>query len=254
LLSQVTYWLAAIVTVKGRLAEADEYWEQSAALSEENGSDVEALRTLSSGVVAYALARRAEGSGVLDSALARYPLEDMDPVARPYLDIASAYAAVGDPAAARRLVEEFVRTTPANHQRGLRYQVHEVLGEIALGERRYDQAIAEFRQSSSRPQEILPMVNLARAFDAAGQADSARVHYRRFLERSHFLSLFPTHTWYLASSLERLAQLEEEAGDPEAAAPLYAEFVGLWEDADPEFQPRVDEAQRRLEAIVAARG
>jgi tetratricopeptide (TPR) repeat protein len=254
LLSRTTDWLAAIVAVRGRLVEADEYWEQSAELSEENGSDVEALRTLTSGVVAMALARRAAGSEALNAALERYPLEDMDPVTRPYLDVARAYAALGNPAAARRLVEEFERTTPANHQRGLRYQYHEVLGEIALGERRYDEAIARFRQSTSRPQEILPTVNLARAFDAAGRADSARVHYRRFLERSHWLSLFPAHTWLLASSLERLARLEEEAGDPEAAATLYAEFVSLWEDADPELRPRVEEARRRLEAIVAARG
>jgi len=144
----------------------------------------------------------------------------MDPVARPYLD---------------------------QHQA--------VLGEIALAERRYDEAIAQFRQSSSRPQEVLPMVNLARAFDAAGQADSARVRYRQFLDQSHWQSLYPAYTWYLASSLERLAQLEEEeAGDPEAAAPLYAEFVSLWEEADAELQPRVEAAQKRLAAIVEARG
>ncbi|HUE96716.1 MAG TPA: hypothetical protein VMN39_08655, partial [Longimicrobiaceae bacterium] len=254
LLARTTDWLAAIVAVRGRLAEADEYRRQSAELSEENGSDVEALRTLAAGIVATALARRAERSAALDAALARYPLEDMDPVARPYLDVAAAYAAVGDPAAARRLVAEFERTTPGNHQRGLRYQHHEVLGAIALRERLYDEAIARFRQSSSRPQEIMPIVNLARAFDAAGQADSARVHYRRFLNSPHWLSLVSAHIWYLASSLERLAQLEDEAGDPEAAAPLYAEFVSLWENADPELRPRVDQARRRLEAIVAARG
>ncbi|HSM09666.1 MAG TPA: tetratricopeptide repeat protein [Gemmatimonadota bacterium] len=254
LLSQTTTWLAAMVTVRGRLDEAKGYWEQSVELFEENGSDVEALRTLVLEIPAEALARGSDGSAALDAALARYPLEAMDPVVRPYLDVAQAYAAVGNPAAARRLVEEFERTTPANHQRGLRYQRHGVLGEIALAEGRYDQATAEFRQSASRPQEILPMVNLARAFDAAGQADSARVHYRRFLDSSHWLALFPAHLWHLASSLERLAELEEEAGDPEAAATLYAEFVSLWEDADPELQPRVDEAQRRLEAIVAVRG
>lgn len=98
------------------------------------------------------------------------------------------------------------------------------------------------------------MVSLARAFDAAGQADSAIVHYRRFLAQPHWLALFPTHTWYLAASLERLAQLEDEAGDPEAAATLYAEFVSLWEDADPELRPRVEAARRRLQAILAERG
>lgn len=254
LLTQTTYWLAAIVTIRGRLAEADELWKRSAEFSLENGSDVEALRTLTFSIAAAALGRRsASGSAALDAALARYPLADMDPVTRPYLDVASAYAVVGNPAAARKLVAEFERTTPANHQRGLRYQYHEVLGEIALGERRYEEAIAQFRQSASRPQEISPMVNLARSFDAAGQADSARVYYRRFLDSSHWLSIIP-HAWYLASSLERLARLEEDAGDPEAAAPLYAEFVSLWEDADPELRPRVEAAQKRLAAIVEARG
>jgi tetratricopeptide (TPR) repeat protein len=254
LLAQTTEWLAMIVTIRGRLDEADGYYEMTGQLWEENGSDVEALRNLALGIAGMALARGAGGPAALNALLARYPLEDMDPVTRPYLDVASAYAAVGDPGAARKLVEEFERATPANHQRGLRYQLHEVLGEIALGERRYEEAIAQFRQSSSRPQEILPMVNLARAFDAAGQADSARVHYRQFLDHPHWLALFPAHTWYLAPSLERLAQLEEEAGDPEAAAPLYAEFVSLWEDADPGLQPRVEAAQKRLAAIVEARG
>ena len=99
------------------------------------------------------------------------------------------------------------------------------------------------------------MINLARAFDAAGQRDSALVHYRRFLGQPHWLALFEGgHTWYLAESLERLAELEDEAGNLEAAAPLYAEFVSLWEDADPELQPRVDAARQRLEEIVAERG
>ncbi|MGD8497133.1 MAG: hypothetical protein PVF05_13240, partial [Gemmatimonadales bacterium] len=254
LLTQTTYWLAAIVTIRGRLADADELWKRSAEFSLENGSDVEALRTTTFSIAAEALSRRStDASAALDAALGRYPLADMDPVERPYLDVASAYAVVGDPAAARKLVEEFEQTTPANHQRGLRYQYHEVLGQIALGERRYDEAISQFRQSSARPQEISPMVNLARSFDAAGRADSARVYYGRFLDSSHWLSII-SHAWFLASSLERLARLEEEAGDPEAAAPLYAEFVSLWKDADPELQPRVEEAQKRLEAIVEARG
>jgi len=254
LLSATTQWLAAIVAVRGRFAEADGYWEQAAELFEESGSEVEALRALGTGVVADALARGKRGPGVLDAVRARYPLEEMDPVARPYLTVAGAYAVLGDPATARRLLEEFERTTPADHQRGFRYQAHGVRGEIALAEGRTEEAIAEFRKSASRPQEILPLVSLARAFDAAGQADSARVYYRRFLDSSHWLAMFPSHVWFLASSLERLAGLEEEAGDPEAAAPLYAEFISLWENADPELQPRVEQARRRLEAIVAERG
>lgn len=254
LLARATAWLGAIVTVRGRLTEAEEHWETAATLEEENGSNVEALRDLVLGITGVGLARGMGGREDLDRALERYRLDGIDPVARPYLDLAAAYAAVGDPATARRLVEEFERIAPQNHQRGLRYQYHSVRGEIALAEQRHDEAVHEFRQSSSRPQEILPMINLARAFDAAGQVDSALVHYRRFLAQPHWLALFPTHAWYVARSLERLAQLEYEAGNPEAAATLYAEFVNLWEDADPELQPRVEEARRRLQAIIVERG
>lgn len=254
LLARTTAWLAAVLTIRGRFADAEEYWAATAEFEEENGSDVEALRNLALGLTGIALARGTGGVEALDRALESYPLAEMDPVARPYLDIAAAYATVGDPATARRLVEEFERTTPENHQRGLRFQYHRVRGEIALAEQRYDEAVAEFRQSSSRPQDIVPMVNLARAFDAAGQRDSALVHYRRFLAQPHWLALFEGHAWYLARSLERLAQLEDEAGNLEAAAPIYAEFVSLWEDGDPVLQPRVDAAQRRLEEIVAERG
>jgi tetratricopeptide (TPR) repeat protein/TolB-like protein len=253
LLARTTEWLAFIVTTRGRLAEADQLWEEGAELEQENGSDVEALLDLVSAAAAEALARGEGGSEGIDAALERYPLADMDPVERPYLDVAEAYAVVGEAATARQLVAEFERTAPANHQRGLRYHHHQVLGEIALAEGRYDDAVAEFRRAFSRPQEVEPRIGLARAFDAAGRADSARVHYRSFLEQPHFLAIF-AYSWHLANALERLARLEDEAGDPEAAALLYAEFVELWEDADPELQPRVQAAQARLEEIIQARG
>ena len=254
LLARTTTWLAAIVTTRGRLGEAGDYWETGATLEEEAGMVVEAIRDLARGITGAALARGAGGPQALNALLERYPLDELDPVERPYLDLAEAYAVTGDPASARRLVDEFDRTAPDDHRRGLRYQYHSVLGEIALRERRYEVAVAEFRRSSARPQEILPMVNLARAFDAAGQADSALVHYRRFLEHPHWLALFPAHTWYLANSLERLAQLEDAAGDFEAASLRYAEFVELWTDADPELRPRVEAARERLEEIIDERG
>jgi tetratricopeptide (TPR) repeat protein len=253
LLARMTEWLAAVVATRGRLIESDELWATGANLQEENGSAVEALLDLVLRVKLSAVVRGQGGLDALDAALERFPLSDMDPVERPYLEVAEAFALVGDPAAASALVDEFERTTPANFQRGLRYDYHRVLGEIARAEGRFDDAIAEFRQSASRPQELMPMIGLARTFDAAGQADSAGVHYRRFLEQPHWLGVFP-HMLHLANALVRLAELEEEAGDLEAAALLYAEFVELWEDADPELQPRVEAAQQRLEEIIAERG
>ena len=54
--------------------------------------------------------------------------------------------------------------------------------------------------------------------------------------------------------LERLGQLYDEQGDLENAAKYYAQFVELWAEADPELQPRVEAAQKRLDEIFAQRG
>ena len=132
LLARTTTWLAAIVTTRGRLGDAGDYWETGATLEEESGMVVEAIRDLALGITGAALARGAGGPQALNALLERYPLDQLDPVERPYLDLAVAYAVTGDPAAARRLVDEFDRTAPDDHRRGLRYQYHSVLGEIAL--------------------------------------------------------------------------------------------------------------------------
>jgi len=58
----------------------------------------------------------------------------------------------------------------------------------------------------------------------------------------------------LAPTLERVAQLYDELGDTENAAVYYAQFVEVWANADPEFQPRVEAARARLEEIVRERG
>ena len=253
LLTQTTQWLAYVVMIRGRIAEGTELWAEAVTLAEENGSAVEALRNHVASTVTAALTRGEGGHDELAAGLTRFPLADMDPVERPYLDVAEAYALIGDPDAARALVEEFEESTPPDFQRGFRFQRHRVNGEIARLEGRFDDAIAEFRQSGHRPQELEPMAQLARAFDAAGQVDSARVHYRRFLDSSHFLSAI-AHAKFLAHSLERAGDLEYEAGNLDAATAYYAEFVELWKEADAELQPRVEAVRHRLEQILRERG
>ena len=43
--------------------------------------------------------------------------------------------------------------------------------------------------------------------------------------------------------------LEEARGDAEAARLRYKRFIELWEDADPELQPRVEAARRAISAL-----
>ncbi len=96
--------------------------------------------------------------------------------------------------------------------------------------------------------------NVGRAFEVAGQQDSALVAYQAFVDTPHLFRGRGGDNWYRGPVLERLGQLYDEASDLENAAKYYAMFVELWADADEELQPRVQAAQARLEEIVAERG
>lgn len=48
----------------------------------------------------------------------------------------------------------------------------------------------------------------------------------------------------------RLGELYEQQGQAALARDRYASFVDLWQDADPELQPAVTEARRRLRALA----
>jgi hypothetical protein len=50
----------------------------------------------------------------------------------------------------------------------------------------------------------------------------------------------------LARVLERLGQLHDARNDTTRALSYHSRFVDLWKDADPELQPRVAAARRRI--------
>ena len=93
------------------------------------------------------------------------------------------------------------------------------------------------------------MINLARAFDLAGQRDSAIVYFQRFVDTPHSF-LFEDQDW-LAGSYKRLGELYEAAGDLPKAVTNLEKFVELWKDADPELQPKVRDARERLTRVRA---
>ena len=54
---------------------------------------------------------------------------------------------------------------------------------------------------------------------------------------------------YVALTYLWLGQALEQAGEPAGAAEAYAQFIRLWEKADPHLQPRVETARRALERL-----
>ena len=78
--------------------------------------------------------------------------------------------------------------------------------------------------------------------------------YEEWIGRRQLLFREIADSRLLPQALERLGQLYDAKGDPDNAALYYAQFVELWENADPELQPRVTVARERLQEIIRAKG
>jgi tetratricopeptide (TPR) repeat protein len=191
----------------------------------------------------------------LDAALDRFSLDSLDVLDRPYVDLALAYAAAGEARRAEVLLAAYETNVPAELQseRGLSDPATLARGHIAMARRDYDDAISRFERLDEGLCWLCGVHGLARAYDLAGTADSAVATYERYVG-TPWIRRWETDPFDLASSLERLGQLYDEQGEWEKAAEYYARFVELWRDADPELQPRVKAAQRRLDEIFAQKG
>ena len=124
-------------------------------------------------------------------------------------------------------------------------------GFVALHAGRAAEAIPLLRQAAeSSACNVCALPHLARAYDAAAQPDSALAVYRRYLDTPSGERGIADAFWR-GTVLLRLAELHDARGDSSEAARRYAEFVSLWNGADPELQPRVAAARRRLDALTA---
>ena len=127
-------------------------------------------------------------------------------------------------------------------------------GLIALGEGRYDEAIAALTAGDVDECVVCALPALALAHDRAGRRDSALAVYERMIDTPYLFRTVSVDGDFRGHTLERLGELFDEAEDYENAAKYYAMFVELWAEADEELQPRVRAAQARLEEILSARG
>jgi tetratricopeptide (TPR) repeat protein len=90
----------------------------------------------------------------------------------------------------------------------------------------------------------------AHAFDQAGAADSAEAYYRAGVE-APATGEDPEDATFYPLALRRLGEFAEQRGDRASALGYYERFVDLWRDADPELQPEVAAARRRIAALTA---
>jgi eukaryotic-like serine/threonine-protein kinase len=202
----------------------------------------------------------------LDATLTGKPLKGLALDDRPYFSVARTFARLGHPERARAVLAEYDRDVrDSTYRRTHEPELHVALGEIALAENRPSEAVSEFRKGDMLPDgtstacAVCLPANLARAFDAAHQSDSAIANYEKFLSTPYGerldAPLFDTFSdqvdpVYLAGVHRRLGELYEARGDTAKAGAQYRAFVEQWKNAEPELQPRVAEVRKRLEALT----
>jgi len=187
----------------------------------------------------------ARALAIVDSALARLPLDSMLPADRPYEDLARFYARAGRPARARTLLVQ----AEANDK---------VLGSTSPPERTWARgviALAEGRAADAEPQlrqsaeaiicTICALPDLARAYEAAGKTDAAMAVYERYLA-TPWLWRYEPDAAELGWVMKRLADLYDGRGDSAKAAGMRGRLLQLWRRADRELQPIVEEVRGRL--------
>jgi tetratricopeptide (TPR) repeat protein len=188
----------------------------------------------------------------LDSALRAFRLDKVDPLERPYLLLVRAYARAGRPDRAQAMLAGF---DSSRVQAGRPYddiERHVMRGDVAMAGVRYDEAIREYRAAADLGRCIgCVLSDLARAYDLAGNADSARAILTRYVEMRNDAWRWQDEAPYLAGSYKRLGELWEGKDDKKAAS-YYTKFVELWKNADPELQPKVAEVRKKLARLAAS--
>jgi serine/threonine-protein kinase len=191
------------------------------------------------------------GKRLLDSVLAARPLAGFPAEERPYLALAWSYAMLGDVSRARALMAESAATVDSTKARALQPFRTFLLGTIAMAEKRPADALREYQKVDTRLVSCRSCLAAAmgRAFDAAGQPDSAIAWSERYLAAAEENRGYEDE-FSLAPTYRRLGELHEEKGNREKAASYYQKFIDLWRDADADLQPQVTEVKKKLAHVV----
>jgi tetratricopeptide (TPR) repeat protein len=184
----------------------------------------------------------------IDSVLARFPFDSLDPLSRPYLLLSDLYVAAGELTRAERVLTEYERDVPEQIRKG-DYQSLYSKALLAWGKREYPRAVTGFREYYDKVGgNISGVYELGRTFDDMGQPDSALAAYETYVTAP--APGAAGRQWYLAAAYRRLGTLYQEKGNKDKALEYYGKFTALWKDADPDLQPAVTEVKQRMSALV----
>ncbi len=241
--------MAGIVMTQGRFDEAERHWRTQLVLSAASGSW--SRRLFGAQQLGYLRLRfRSDSAGaiaVVDSALRRQPLDSTLPGDRPYYELARFFAAAGDVSRARQMLARAV-PTDSLMGRARRAERAWTAGVIALAEGQAAAAEPDLRKAAEdHVCTICALPDLARAYDAQGNAAAAIEAYERYLN-TPWLFRYEVDALELGFALRRLGELYEVGGDTRKAAEVRGRLLALWRRADAELQPVLADVRTRVTA------
>jgi tetratricopeptide (TPR) repeat protein len=244
----------AIAGVRGQPSRMQSVLATAEQRAAEGGRVPEHLAAIAWVATYEAVVQERPGDGLsrVERALARFPLDSMQPLDRPYVELAQFYARAEKPARARELLAAYRREAPERLQVDERAALGLATAYTSLAEGKAQEAIREFQAADTGQCRACALPGLARAFQAAGNPDSAAAVLERYLA-------VPDDDRALVDPLERagalarLGELYEQRGDTANAVKRNAEFLALWKDADPGFKPALDRVRERQRRLTAER-
>lgn len=234
----------------GRIAQADREALAQLQIGRQSGATNQAMTAAIEYAATEALFRRRPALALkrIDSVMARFPLDSLDPVSRPYLALSDLYVHAGEVERAERTLGEYERAVPAEIRKGNDQALYSK-ALLAWGKRQYPEALAGFRRYHDKwGGNITAMYELARTFDDMGQPDSALAAYEAYVTMPEPGAA--GRQWYLAPAYRRLGTLYQEKGNKDRALEYYGKFTALWKDADPDLKPAVLEVKQRMLELV----
>jgi tetratricopeptide (TPR) repeat protein len=256
--------LASLAAVRGRMAEArrhvdevnDKAWELGLSYTKQGPRsvlDASARADFQLRFVGDGSAARA----IKDSVLAGSWFAALPAAKRDYLGLAEFYARAGDIGRAKKLLGRFEAELDPEAREDAEDQWYHTKGTIALAEERFEDAVAALRRWAEHEDNValqfFTFFDLAQAYEAAGEADSAVAYYRRYLTEP-WIDRLGSDSEYLWLALLRLGALHEARGDREEALEHYARFLELWQGADQELQPSVLDVRERIIRLAGEGG
>ncbi|HEY4139454.1 MAG TPA: hypothetical protein VGN65_13410, partial [Casimicrobiaceae bacterium] len=251
---------AQLAVLRGQLTTGHKLWNEASRIDSARVGEQLRDSLASISTDAWFHGANARDIARIDAAVAKYPLRSIAQVDRPYFDLATYYARGGKPDRARSMIAAYNADVVDTAMRRLQApDLHKALGEIALASNDPRTALAEFRASDiwydGKPASECGSCtdfNVARAFDAANMTDSTIAAYERFINTPYWDRLSTVDPIGVAGAHKRLGELYEAKGSTGPAITHYQQFVELWKNADPEFQPLVGEVKRKVARLVAS--